>query len=92
MITMSARAFNQSVAQAQRLAEEEPVMVTRRGKPAYVLMSIAEYERLVEIDNRPLSQRLAPVDGVDLDDEEFDRILVELRRESEFGRPTIELD
>ncbi len=46
MITMTAREFNQSVARAQRIAEDEPVLVTRHGEPAYVLLNIDEYERL----------------------------------------------
>ena len=46
MFTMSAREFNQSVARAQRVADDEPVLVTRRGESAYVLLSIGEYERL----------------------------------------------
>ena len=46
MFTMTAREFNQSVARAQRVADDQPVMITRRGEPAYVLLSIREYERL----------------------------------------------
>lgn len=92
MITMTAREFNQSVARAQRLAEQEPVTVTLRGKPAFVLMNIDEYERLAQVDRRPLSQRLAPPDGVDLDDEEFDRILAEVRNKDDYGRPLLEFD
>lgn len=53
MFTMSAREFNQSVAKAQRIADGEPVMVTRHGQPAYVLLSIAEYERLAPVESEP---------------------------------------
>lgn len=44
MASMSAREFNQNVSKATRIADEEPVFVTRRGKVEYVLISIEEYE------------------------------------------------
>jgi prevent-host-death family protein len=43
---ISAREFNNDLAAAKRHARLEPVIITDRGKPAYVLMSMAEYERL----------------------------------------------
>ncbi len=43
---MTSRDFNQDVSGAKRLADEEPVVITDRGKPAYVLMTHHEYERL----------------------------------------------
>ena len=43
---ISAREFNNDLAAAKRHARLEPVIITDRGEPAYVLMSIAEYERL----------------------------------------------
>lgn len=45
---ISAREFNNDVAAAKRHARVEPVIITDRGLPAYVLMSMAEYERLSE--------------------------------------------
>lgn len=92
MFVMSAREFNQSVARAQRIADEDTVFITRRGEPAYVLMSIAEYRCTRSVDTRPLSQRLAPPDGMDVEDAEFDRILDEVRRNDDFGRPLLEFD
>lgn len=44
--TASARAFNQDVSAAKRAADAGPVMITDRGKPAYVLLSIAEYRAM----------------------------------------------
>ena len=41
MFTMTAREFNQSVARAQRVADDQPVMITKRGEPAYVLLSLS---------------------------------------------------
>lgn len=44
--TLSSREFNQDVGRAKRAAEQGPVVVTDRGKPAHVLMSFEEYQRL----------------------------------------------
>lgn len=46
MATIRAREFNQDVSAAKRAAEKEPVIITDRGRPAYVLLSISEYSRL----------------------------------------------
>jgi prevent-host-death family protein len=44
----TSREFNQNTAGAKRAAENGPVFITDRGKPAYVLMSIEEYRKLEE--------------------------------------------
>lgn len=44
--TMSAREFNQNTSGAKQAAEAGPLIITDRGKPAYVLMTHAEFERL----------------------------------------------
>lgn len=41
--TISSREFNQNISAAKRAAETEPVIITNRGSPAYVLMSIDHY-------------------------------------------------
>ena len=46
VITVSSREFNQDVTRAKRAAENGPVFITDRGKPAHVLLSIEEYRRL----------------------------------------------
>lgn len=43
---MSSRNFNQDVSGAKRLADEGPVVITDRGKPAYVLMTHDDFQRL----------------------------------------------
>lgn len=45
-MTLSSRDFNQGVSEAKRAANEGPVFITDRGKPAHVLMSIELYQRL----------------------------------------------
>lgn len=44
--TLSSREFNQHVSEAKKAATNGPVFITDRGRPAHVLMSIAEYQRL----------------------------------------------
>ncbi len=46
MKTFSSREFNQDVSRAKRLAADEPVFVTDRGKPTHVLLSITAYRQL----------------------------------------------
>ncbi|MFC5697824.1 type II toxin-antitoxin system Phd/YefM family antitoxin [Pseudomonas sp. GCM10022186] len=43
---LSSREFNQDTSGAKRAAEHGPVFITDRGKPAHVLLSIEEYQRL----------------------------------------------
>jgi prevent-host-death family protein len=44
--TISSRQFNQDASGAKKAANDGPVMITDRGEPAHVLLSIAEYRRL----------------------------------------------
>ena len=44
--TMSSREFNQDRGKAKRAARKGPVVITDRGRPAYVLMKHEEYRRL----------------------------------------------
>lgn len=46
MKTMTSREFNQHIGQAQRAAQTAPVFVTRRGKPAFVLLNYEDYRQL----------------------------------------------
>ena len=43
---LSSREFNQDTARAKKAAAAGPVFITDRGKPAHVLLSIEEYQRL----------------------------------------------
>jgi prevent-host-death family protein len=44
--TLSSREFNQDTSRAKKAANDGPVFITDRGKPAHVLLSIQEYQRL----------------------------------------------
>lgn len=48
MTTMSARDFNRDVSAAKRAADHAPVVITDRGRAAYVLLSASEYEQLTD--------------------------------------------
>jgi prevent-host-death family protein len=48
--TVSSREFNQNLAGAKRAANDGPVVVTDRGKPSFVLMTHADYRRLIGQD------------------------------------------
>ena len=47
MTTLTSREFNQDVGRAKRAANQGPVIITDRGRPAYVLMRHDTYRRLV---------------------------------------------
>ena len=44
--TLASREFNQDTSRAKKAASEGPVFITDRGKPAHVLLSIEEYQRI----------------------------------------------
>lgn len=44
--TLSSREFNQAASEAKKAANNGPVFITDRGRPAHVLMSIELYQRL----------------------------------------------
>lgn len=46
MTTLTSRDLNQDVSRAKKAAKDGPVVITDRGKPAHVLMTYAEFERL----------------------------------------------
>ena len=47
---MSSREFNQDTSGAKKAAENGPVYITDRGRPAHVLMTFDAYEELVGPD------------------------------------------
>lgn len=46
LTTISSRQFNQDVSKAKKAALSGPVIITDRGQPAHVLLSIAEFREL----------------------------------------------
>lgn len=66
MATVSSRDFNQDVSAAKRIAATEPVVITDRGRPSHVLLSIEQYRRLVA-DERNIVDWLSADDNIDLE-------------------------
>ena len=44
--TLSSRELNQDIGRAKKATKYGPVFITDRGKPAYVLLTIGEYQRI----------------------------------------------
>jgi prevent-host-death family protein len=46
--TLSSRELNQDLGRAKKAALDGPVVITDRGRPAHVLLSYADYQRLTD--------------------------------------------
>ena len=79
MQTISSREFNQNVAKAKNMSDTEPVCITDRGEPAYVLMNYAAYQNL-QGKKESLVHKLADPEA-DLIDVEFPRCIIADREE-----------
>jgi prevent-host-death family protein len=64
--TVSSREFNQDTSGAKKAAAKGPVFITDRGRPAHVLLSIKEYERMKK-KQPTLAELLAMPGGEDID-------------------------
>lgn len=56
--TLSSRELNQDVTRAKKATQNGPVFITDRGKPAHVLLSFADYQRLTR-QRRNIADALA---------------------------------
>ncbi len=64
--TLSSREFNQDSSRAKKATVSGPVFITTRGKPAHVLLSIDEYQRLAG-SYRKIADSLAMPDEIIFD-------------------------
>ena len=46
--TLSSREFNQDTSRAKKAAKLGPVIITDRGRPSHVLMTIEEYRKITD--------------------------------------------
>ena len=68
MTVMTNQEFKQNVSQAQKAAQTEPVIITNRGEPAYVLMTYTEYEKTLQSKSvRSGLDALMPLDAADIE-------------------------
>ena len=71
--TVSSREFNQKTSEVKKAAENGPVFITDRGRPAHVLMTIEEYQKQVN-RGQSLADLLSMPEGTDIC-EEFDSMI-----------------
>ena len=64
--TLSSREFNQHASDAKKAANNGPVFITDRGRPAHVLLSIEDYRKLTGAE-MTLVEALAQHDVPDFD-------------------------
>ena len=66
--TLSSREFNQDASGAKKAANQGPVFITDRGRPAHVLLSIAEYQKLTASPSNLVELLAMPeADEIDFD-------------------------
>jgi prevent-host-death family protein len=81
--TLSSREFNQDTGRAKRAAKSGPVFITDRGRPAHVLLTIEDYQRLTA-GSRDIIESLGLPPGVE--DVELEIPLMrELARQPDLG-------
>jgi prevent-host-death family protein len=64
--TISSREFNQDVSRAKKAANSGPVIITDRGRPAHVLLNIAQYQQITGT-NKTIIELLAIPGAADID-------------------------
>ena len=64
--TLSSRELNQDIGKAKKAAGLGAVFITDRGRPAYVLLSIEEYQRMTK-DKPNIVELLAMPDDEEID-------------------------
>lgn len=64
--TLSSRELNQDVTRAKKATKSGPVIITDRGKPAHVLLSFADYQRLTR-QRRSIADALVMSEAADIE-------------------------
>jgi prevent-host-death family protein len=77
--TLSSREFNQDTSRAKKAASKGPVFITDRGRPAHVLLSIEDYQRITG-QRRSIADALGWPPGIE-------NIEIEFPRSRELPRP-----
>jgi prevent-host-death family protein len=69
--TISSREFNQDRSRAKKAANNGPVFITDRGRPAYVLLNISDYNKAVR-QEKTILDLLAMPEGTPAFDDDFE--------------------
>lgn len=77
--TLSSRELNQDIGRAKRAAHNGPVIITDRGKPAHVLLSFEQYQRIIG-QKESIVDQLGQPPGIE-------DVEVEFPRSRELARP-----
>ena len=64
--TLTSREFNQDTSRAKKAADNGPVFITDRGRPAHVLLTIEEYRRITG-NRQGIVELLAMPEATDID-------------------------
>ena len=73
MRTISSKEFNQHASEVKKAANQGPVMITNRGKPGHVLLSVEAYQRLTNTCPKITELLAMPgSEGIDLEVPHFD--------------------
>jgi hypothetical protein len=64
--TLSSREFNQDASRAKKAAKSGPVFITDRGRPAHVLLTMEEYQRVTR-SQASIVDMLAMTSAADID-------------------------
>lgn len=64
--TLTRREFNQDASKAESAAENGPVIITDRGRPAHVLLTFADYKKLTSQRTRIADLLAMPGGGSEL--------------------------
>ena len=75
--TLTSREFNQGASEAKRAANNGPVFITDRGRPAHVLMRFEDYQRLTR-QRRNIAEALA-MPGIAKIEFEPPRVTIDIR-------------
>jgi prevent-host-death family protein len=70
--TISSREFNQDTSRAKKAAKDGPVFITDRGRPAHVLLTIEEYQKVTHTGRNILDLLAMPGDDIC---EDFDSLI-----------------
>lgn len=77
--TFSSRDFTRDVSAAKRAADDGPVFITDRGRPAFALLKIDDYYRIVGKDETTLLDMMDAIPGGEEIEFEPPRLKIKLR-------------